>query len=116
MGLRGAIAALPDDRDTARAVRETVAFLSAHEGEPLEARRVGRATGLDPDRLSAVLAALADARVIDFDGDPALGSLCFSPDAVLAMEVRRYLRTTSADTRLQRGADRFRGARGTNRY
>lgn len=116
MGLRRAIAALPDDRETAHAVRETVAFLAAHEGEPLDIRRVGRATGLDQERLAGVVAALVEARVIDCDGDPAFGSLLFSPDAVLAMEVRRFLRGSPADTRLQRGADRFRGARGTNRY
>lgn len=116
VGLRGAIAALPDDRDTAHAVRETVAFFASHEGEPLNAMRVGRATGLEPERLAGVLAALVDARVVDCDGDPAFGSLLFRPDAVLAMEVRRFLRTSPVDARLQRGADRFRGARGTNRY
>lgn len=116
VGLRRAIAALPDDRDTVHAVRETVAFFAAHAGESLDAKRVGRATGLDQERLAGVLTALVDARVIDCDGDPVLGSLLFSPDAVLAMEVRRFLRTSPADARLQRGADRFRGARGTNRY
>jgi len=113
MSLRTALSALPDDRGTAHAAREVIACLAMHVGEPLPARRIGRSTGLDVDRVIPVLEALAASIVIDCDGNPGTGLCTFQPDAVLQLEVERYLRSGSSDTaRRQVSLGKFRSRLG----
>jgi hypothetical protein len=113
VGLRSTLALLPDDRATDAAVREVITFFRAHAHEPVDARRVSRATGMSPDRVDPVLQALAKGRVIDCDGDPLTQPCSFDPDTMLAMEVRRFLRVSdSASSRMQAGVDRYRGRQG----
>jgi hypothetical protein len=51
--------------------------------------------------------------VVDCDGDPLTDPSSFDPDTMLAMEVRRYLRSSdSATSRVQTGVNRFRGRQG----
>jgi len=114
MSLRRALSALPDDRDTVATVRQVVAVFAGHPGESVDAERIVRSTGLSPMRVEPVLCALADTHVIDCDGDPRLHPCTYRPDAVLSLEVRRFMRVAGGvETRLQRGADRFRGRYGS---
>jgi len=113
VSLRTALAGLPDDRATTHATREVIACFAMHIGEPLPATRVSRSTGLDISRVEPVLAALAKSVVIDCDGDPSLGSCTFKPDAVLKLEVERYLRQGGSDTaRMQSSIGKFRSRLG----
>lgn len=113
MSLRTALADLPDDRGTVHATREIVACLAMHVGEPMAATRISRSTGLDMSRVLPVLQALARSLVIDCDGDPSLGPCTFAPDAVLQLEVERYLRSRGSDTtRIQESLGRFRSRLG----
>ncbi len=110
MSLRKALAALPDDRTTRSAIHGVVAYLDTHREVPFELRGITRGTGLDDVKVESVLSALADAYVIDCDGDPRSASCTYRPDSVLLLEVRQFLRTSGGgDVRLQRGVDRFRG-------
>lgn len=113
MSLRKALAELPDDLATRGVVRETVAYLQSHEGERFDAERVSRTTGIALQTTQTILCAMARAFVIDCDGDPRCSTCTFAPDAVLTLEIRRYLRGAgSSDARLHRGIDRFRGRYG----
>lgn len=113
MSLRTALAALPDDRGTGHAAREIIACFAAHPGEPLPAARISRSTGLEASRVAPVLAALATSAVIDCDGDPSLGTCTFEPDAVLKLEVERYLRSGGPDAaRIQSSLGKFRSRLG----
>ncbi len=115
MGLRSALAALPDDRDTREAVRSTLLFLVGHQGEAVDEARIARATSLDPDRLRPVLEALDHAFVIDCGVGSDPDSCTYAPDPVLALEVRRFLQAAGVpQQRLQRGVDRFRGRFGSS--
>lgn len=109
MSLRKAIESLPDDRATVMATRQVVAFFETHPNEWTDSSRVARATNLEETQISAVLRAMADAFVLDC-GD-SNGTACrFTPDVLLAIEVRRYLRASAVSgARLQRDVDRFRG-------
>jgi hypothetical protein len=113
LGLRATLALLPDDRATDAAVREVIEFFRAHAHEPIDAHRISRATGLSHQRVDPVIEALAQGRVIDCDGDPLKEPSSFDPDTMLAMEVRRFLRTRdNASSRVHAGVDRFRGRQG----
>lgn len=113
MSLRTALAALSDDRGTVHAVHEVISCFAAHAGEPLPATRISRSTGLDVSRVIPVLTALAACAVIDCDGDPSAGSCTFEPDAVLKLEVERYLRTGSPGAaHLQSSLGKFRSRLG----
>jgi hypothetical protein len=113
LSLRTALAELPDDRATAHAAREIIAYFAIHVGEPLLAARIGRSTGLEEDRVFPVLAALAKAGVIDCDGDPTLKPCTFEPDVVHGLEVDRYLRSGGSDAaRLQSSLGKFRSRLG----
>lgn len=110
VSLRKALAALPDDRGTRFAASGVVEFLEAHRGERFDLRGVTRGTGLDSVRVEPILRALAEAFVIDCDGDPRSTSCRYEPDSVLSLEVRHFLRSRGggADAELRRGVDRFR--------
>lgn len=109
MGLRRALASLPDDRATVTAAREVAAFLDMHPGEPFIAERIMRSTGVSAERITPVLSAFAAAFVIDCDGDPRRDECVYHPDSVLEIEVRRFLRGADGAThRLQGGVDRYR--------
>lgn len=113
MSLRTTLTLLPDDRATERAVREVIAFFRAHAHEAVEPSRVARATGLSADRVDPVLQALAEGRVIDCDGDPLTKPSSFDPDTMLAMEVRRFLRSGEiASSRMHAGVNRYLGRQG----
>jgi len=110
MSLRKALVALPDDRGTLSVIHGVITYLDRHPDEPFDLPVITRRTGFDDDRIGPVICALAEAFVIDCDGDPRSTSCTYKPDSVLAMEVRRFLRTSGGvDIRLQRGVDRFRG-------
>jgi hypothetical protein len=100
---------LPDDRDTHLAVCEVMTFLTAHERERVEGVRIARATALSEDRVAPVLEALHRALVIDCDGDVGHPAYTYTPDSILDLEVRRFLRMGAVPERgLQRGVDRYR--------
>ncbi|MDR3685776.1 MAG: hypothetical protein P4L93_02295 [Coriobacteriia bacterium] len=108
MSLRTALASLPDDRPTATAVREVIAFYAAHEHTPIDPARISHATSLSSDRVLTVVKALCSAGVLHCDGDPDLKGSTFDPDMVLSMEVDRFLRSGGASSaRLQAGVGRY---------
>jgi len=109
MSLRTAMASLSDDRESVRAVREVVTCFSTHRGEPLRPERIARIVSLPRERTDPVLRALANALVINCDGDPSSFPCTFTPDSVLELEVERFLRRGDPGTaRLQSSVDRFR--------
>jgi len=113
MGLRTALALLPDDRATDAAVREVVAFFHTHAHEPVEPMRVVRATGLLGERTEPVLQALAKGGVINCDGDPLKEPSSFDPDTMLALEVKRFLRVgDGASSRIHASVSKYRGRQG----
>jgi hypothetical protein len=108
VSLRTALASLPDDRTTACAVREVVAFYAAHEHTPIDPLRLSRATAISAERVVTVVQALCSAGVLHCDGDPHLKGSSFDPDRVLAMEVDRFLRSACApNARLQASVGRY---------
>ena len=108
VSLRTALAKLPDDRMTANAVHEVIAFFAAHACTPLDPARISRATSLPSDRVVAVVKVLCSAGVLHCDGDPDLKGSTFDPDGVLSMEVDRFLRSGGAtNARLQAGVGRY---------
>jgi hypothetical protein len=108
VSLRTALASLPDDRMTASAVREVIAFYAAHEHTPMDPSRISRATAISADRVVAVVQALCSAGVLHCDGDPHLKDSTFDPDRVLSMEVDRFLRSGGAsNARFQAGVGRY---------
>lgn len=116
MSLRRALSALPDDRDTVTATREVIAFFDRHRSAGLDARRVSQATGLSSHTVGIVLAALADAIVIDCDGDPRTAECSYAPDSVLEIEVRRFLKTAAEVESVRRHqVGRFRNRYGSGR-
>lgn len=109
MSLRTALASLPDDRRTATAVREIVAYFDEHRSQPVDARRVERATGVSHELTRSVVSALVSNFVLDCDGDSTTDTCVFVPDTVLSLEVDRFLRSgTGSGGQLQRGVDRYR--------
>ena len=113
MSLRTALAALPDDRDTATAVREVMTYFGAHPRTPIEPDRLMQATSLSSVRVEPVLAALSEGRVLHCAGDPRLAPCVFEPDHVLALEVERFLRVAGiTNVRLQSSVGRFRSQYG----
>ena len=113
MSLKRALATLPDDRESLRATREIVAFLDRHRGESLDAARIGSAVGVSDVRVESVLSALVNGLVVDCDGDPLHDRCTYAPDAVLNLEVRRFLQASNGfDAGLKRRVDRFRGSYG----
>jgi hypothetical protein len=108
VSLRTALASLPDDRMTASAVREVVAFYAAHEHTPLDPTRISHATSISSERVVAVVKALCSAGVLHCDGNPDLKGSTFDPDRVLSMEVDRFLRSGGASSaRLQAGIGKY---------
>jgi hypothetical protein len=108
VSLRTALASLPDDRTTAIAVREIVAFFAAHKSTSIDVERVVRATALSDDRVRSVMQALCSAGVLHCDGDPRLQGISFDPDRVLAMEVDRFLRRADGPgTRVQASVGKY---------
>jgi hypothetical protein len=114
VSLRRAMMALPDDAATRHALHGVIAFMDGHVGEQLDAPRVARATGLGRDRVEPVMKALADALVVDCDGNPLEAGCVFAPDSVLSLEVNRFLRTGGGEARLHRSIDRYRGRFGSS--
>jgi hypothetical protein len=113
LSLRTALASLPDDRATATAVREVVAYFSAHPKNEFAADRLVRVTGMAHDRVDPVLQALCSCGVLHCDGDPRLHDMCFDPDRVLELEVGRFLRASGTpDARLQASVGRYRNRLG----
>lgn len=114
MSLRRALSSLPDDRETARVVREVVRFLDAHARESVSVDRIVRATGIEGRAVSGVLSELERAHVVDCTGAPDAASCVFAPDSVLEVEVRTFLRSSAfAGSGMQRKVDRFRGRFGS---
>ena len=116
MSLRRALATLPDDRATASAIREVLTFFETHPDEFVDEARVVRATRVSSFQVDIILRALCEAVVLDCGGSDG-HEYRYAPDALLALEMRRYLQSFSTlGTTLQRSTDRFRsrygGARG----
>lgn len=108
MSLRGALASLPDDRVTHCAARTVVTFIAHHAEEPLDVDRVARVTGVPSATVDELVRALADGYVVDCGG-PCASQFVYHPDALLSLEMDRYLRTSSVvDRELRTNTDRFR--------
>lgn len=116
MSLRRALAAWPDDRDSVAAARAVVSFIERNRGQRFDARRIERATGLGPDVVGGLLTALVDGVVLDCDGDPRQNECTYTPDGVLEIEVRRFLKSaTGVETGTRERVDRYRNRFGSGR-
>lgn len=114
MSLRRALLSLPDDRDTRGDLRRIIGFLDLHRDETVECDEVSKRAQLTEARTRTLLDALSAARVVDCHVESGRCRCRFEPDAVLDLEIRRFLRTQSgAEAQLQRGVGRFRDRFGT---
>lgn len=113
MSLRRALLQLSDDRDTVTAARAVIAYFDRHQREPIDPQRIGSAIGVAQSRVETILRVLTAALVVDCDGDPLVDRCTYVPDAVLNLEVRRFLTASGGvGAGLQRRVDRFRGTYG----
>jgi hypothetical protein len=94
MSLRTALDTLPSDRATLAAVREIIGLFARHPGEWIAASRVVEITEMPTDTTRRVLRVLDSSFVLDSDDDSE--RYCYERDALLDLEVKRYLRR--ADT------------------
>jgi hypothetical protein len=109
MSLRLALSALPGDRESIGALRLLLGYLDHHQHESLDPRRIGNSTGAESARIDAIVPVLVQSGVVDFDGDSDRARIRYAPDRLLDMEVRRFLRSFSAEeSALRRRVDRFR--------
>lgn len=116
MSLRRALAAWPDDRESVAAARAVIAFLERNQDQSFDLRRIERATGLADDVVASLLTALVAAVVVDCDGDPRDSECTYSPDGILQIEVRRFLKSaTGVETGTRERIDRFRNRYGSGR-
>jgi hypothetical protein len=100
MSLRTALETLPSDRMSRYAVREIVTFFSRHPDEWLSVEYVSRVTEVPQDDAHRVIDALTSAFVLDSDDDS--GEYRYVRDALLELEIKRYLRRADTHTQLQR--------------
>jgi hypothetical protein len=107
VGLAQAMNLIADDRQTQSATREVLTVFSSCPEKWLKPDDVCRSCLYGADVVRSVLTALAAGRVLDFE--PASGSYCYHQDAVLDLEVRRFIRRADGHERLVRtNVDRFR--------
>jgi len=90
MSLRSALETLPSDRGTLSAVREIVALFARHPGEWTGVDRIATVTEVQPDIVRRVLTVLSSSFVLDSDDDSE--RYCYQSDALLDLEIKRYLR------------------------
>jgi len=115
VSLRRALDVLPDDRATVSAARQILAFFESHPSELVDRDRLGRVTGLAPERVDAVMHVFEETFVVDCAGSMDAAWI-YTPTTLLGLEVQRYLRSASGSgTKLQQGAERFRNRYGTTR-
>lgn len=83
---------LPCDRDTEAATRRIITLFQDHVGEGYSRARVALSADVPMELAATVLAALEDAFVLDFSGDPP--TYRFSGDRATEIEFDRFLRSS----------------------
>ncbi len=107
MSLRRALEGIRSDRETVTTLREVLAMIRHHSGEPLLPADIARAVGRDAEIVAPLLEVLAAAFVLDFDS--ASGRYIYSQDTLLDVEIDRYVRRTDEFSgRAQNNLERFR--------
>ena len=107
MGLSKAMGLLGADRRAQSATRDVLAVATHAEGSWLTAHDISRLTLHDAEIVGLVLGALVTGRVLDFD--PSTNSYRYNKDAVLDLEVRRFIRNAEGhDHFVRSNVDRFR--------
>lgn len=107
MGLSSVLARLHADRAVDGAVRDILELFHRHPRERMSAETVAKLTGRPLSLVLPILATLAEGFVLDFDSDPA--GFRYVPDAVLELDIERYLhRVETVNGRLQNNVARFR--------
>jgi hypothetical protein len=107
MSLRSALETLPSDRTTLAAVREIVELFSRHPGEWITARRIIDVTEVPAETTRRVLRVLDGSFVLDSDDDSE--RYCYERDALLDLEIKRYLRRVDThSTTLRTNVEEFR--------
>ena len=111
MGLGSALTRLHADRAVDSAVRDVLLLFHDHPRQRMPAEDVAGRTGRQETLVASILRTLAETFVLDCDGDPP--SYRYVPDAVLELDIRRYLdRVEHAHGRLQDNVARFRQRQG----
>jgi hypothetical protein len=112
VGLTQAMNLIADDRQTQSVTREILSVFLAAPDTWMTTEDIRRRCFYPEDIVASVLTALAAGRVLDFE--PASGAYCYQKDAVLDLEVRRFIRRADGHERLVRtNVDRFRQRHGS---
>ena len=107
MGLSMALARLQADRTLDGVVRDVLLVFKHHPGVSFTAAEVARRSSRPRAVIEPILLTLARNFVLDFQSDPP--GYRYVPDALLELDVQRYLQRVSAVTgRLQDNVARFR--------
>ncbi|MDA3936968.1 MAG: hypothetical protein PF636_08985, partial [Actinomycetota bacterium] len=88
-------------------LRDALAMIRHHPGEPLSSQRVSRAIGHDPRDVANLLDLLAESFVLDFDSETR--QYTYGRDVLLDVEIDRYLQHAHVHSgRVQNNVERFR--------
>lgn len=107
MGLSAALMRLQADRALDGVVRDVLVVFTRHSGVSFTTAEVARRSGHPVWTVEPILLTLARNFVLDFQSDPP--GYRYVPDALLEIDVERYLRRVNVSTgRLQDNVARFR--------
>lgn len=111
MGLSSAIARLHADRTLDSAIRDVLATFHGHPREVLTVDTLARLSGRPAGQVEGIARTLRECFVLDCTGD--LPGFRYVPDALLELDIRRYLeRVDTVNGRLQDNVARFRERQG----
>lgn len=111
MSLGRALTRLNTDRAMDGVVRDVLLLFRRHPLESLAPARVAEMTDRPLSLVGPILTTLSECFVLDFQSDPV--SYRYAPDALLEIDVERYLeRVGTAQGRLQNNVARFRRRQG----
>ncbi|MBN2247755.1 MAG: hypothetical protein JW733_03565 [Coriobacteriia bacterium] len=111
MSLERALSRLELDSPAERALRDVLILFKHHPGESLSERDVAVRTGRMAEEIGPLLAALASAFVLDFDGES--GGYRFAGDVVVGYEIEAFRRRIdSRQSHVTSNVARFRERQG----
>jgi hypothetical protein len=107
MGLSRALGRLPADRFTETVVRDVLLAMRRHAGRRLTCADVAGLLSVAQHQIASVLEALAEAFVLDSDGEPP--SYRYRRDTASDLEIERFLRRADChDGMLRSNVAKFR--------
>lgn len=107
MGLNSALTQLNGDRSLESVIRDVLVFFRTHPHALFSAAEVARRTARPVHVVERILLTLGRSFVLDSQSDPS--SYRYEPDALLELDVERFLRRVGTiEGRLQNNVARFR--------